>query len=29
MAGMRRVIAAATRGDNGAFRNYDGSGIQW
>ncbi|MHA6834193.1 SDR family oxidoreductase [Ralstonia pseudosolanacearum] len=29
VAGMRRVIAAATRGDNGAFRNYDGSGIQW
>ncbi|MGF2530486.1 SDR family oxidoreductase, partial [Ralstonia pseudosolanacearum] len=23
------LIAAATRGDNGAFRNYDGSGIQW
>ncbi|MFP3891534.1 SDR family oxidoreductase [uncultured Ralstonia sp.] len=29
VAGIRRVIASATRADNGAFRNYDGSVIEW
>ncbi len=29
VAGIRRVIAGATRADNGAFRNYDGSVIAW
>jgi len=29
VAGIRRVIANATRADNGAFRNYDGSAIEW
>ncbi|WP_426396585.1 SDR family oxidoreductase [Ralstonia sp. R-29] len=29
VAGIRRVIAGATRADNGTFRNYDGSVIEW
>jgi NAD(P)-dependent dehydrogenase (short-subunit alcohol dehydrogenase family) len=29
VAGIRSVIASATRADNGAFRNYDGSVIEW
>ncbi|MGM3275129.1 SDR family oxidoreductase [Ralstonia sp. 24A2] len=29
VAGIRRVIAGATRADNGGFRNYDGSVIEW
>ena len=29
VAGIRRVIAGATRADNGGFRNYDGSVIAW
>ncbi|MCT7314745.1 SDR family oxidoreductase [Ralstonia sp. CHL-2022] len=29
VAGIRRVIAGATRADNGEFRNYDGSVIEW
>ncbi len=29
VAGIRRVIASATRADNGSFRNYDGSVIAW
>ncbi len=29
VAGIRRVIANATRADNGGFRNYDGSTIEW
>lgn len=29
VAGIRRVIASATRADNGGFRNYDGSVIAW
>jgi NAD(P)-dependent dehydrogenase (short-subunit alcohol dehydrogenase family) len=29
VAGIRRVIANATRADNGGFRNYDGSVIEW
>lgn len=28
-AGIRRVIAGAARADNGGFRNYDGSVIEW
>ena len=29
VAVIRSVIASATRADNGAFRNYDGSVIEW
>ncbi|MGN8085961.1 SDR family oxidoreductase [Ralstonia sp. 22086] len=29
VAGIRRVIAGAARADNGGFRNYDGSVIEW
>lgn len=29
VAGIRRMIASATRADNGSFRNYDGSVIAW
>lgn len=29
VAGIRSVIAGATRADNGGFRNYDGSVIEW
>lgn len=29
VAGISRVIAGATRADNGGFRNYDGSVIAW
>ncbi|MCO5397025.1 SDR family oxidoreductase [Ralstonia soli] len=29
VAGIRRVIAGATRADNGGFRNYDGTVIAW
>jgi len=29
VAGIRRVIAGATRAHNGGFRNYDGSVIEW
>jgi len=29
VAGIRSVIASATRADNGGFRNYDGSVIEW
>jgi len=29
VAGMRRVLADATRRDNGSFRNYDGTPLPW
>lgn len=29
VSGMRRVIADATRQDNGTFRNYDGAVLPW
>ncbi|WP_454730737.1 MULTISPECIES: SDR family oxidoreductase [Cupriavidus] len=29
VSGMRRVMAGATRHDNGGFRNYDGAVIPW